>query len=424
MDGSASVILFELGIVILNDTNQLVKATKFQDPASAFQSLSMGDNKELEEILPELNQFNTIRVNHNILMAILARPGLRVELFSQSEQDRITENKIELITKFGLSETSSEAKNLLQKFATDYSSLKVKTTSETLDLHAIQAVNALDELDETINTIGTRLREWYGLHFPELDHLLQNVNTYAHLVKVAGSREKITHEVCLQTELQENKIQIIVQMASKSRGGNLPPETLQTLQKLADEILDLSQLRTNLSEMIEAIVKSIAPNLNNMLTPVIAARLMSRAGSLKRLAFLPSSTIQVLGAEKALFRALKTGARPPKHGLLFQHPAVHSAPKWHRGKIARALASKIAIAARIDLYHPSHVDDDLMPRLTKRIEAIQKMPQRQITRSESEARFSIGQRNQNYFRERTNEKWSKRKGDHRRIVKRHARRRR
>ena len=180
----------------------------------------------------------------------------------------------------------------------DYSSLKVKTTSETLDLHTIQAVNALDELDETINTIGTRLREWYGLHFPELDHLLQNVNTYAHLVKVAGSREKITHDVCIQTELPENKIQIIVQMASKSRGGNLPPETLQTLQNLADEILDLYQLRTDLSEMIETIVKRISPNLNNMLTPVIAARLMSRAGSLKRLAFLPSSTIRYLVLRK------------------------------------------------------------------------------------------------------------------------------
>ena len=118
MERSASVILFELGIVILNDTNQLVKTTKFEDPADAFQSLSMGDNKELAEILPELDQFHTIRVNHNILMAILARPGLRVELFSQSEQDRITENKIALITKFGLSQTSSEAKNLLQKFAT------------------------------------------------------------------------------------------------------------------------------------------------------------------------------------------------------------------------------------------------------------------------------------------------------------------
>lgn len=423
MERSASVILFELGIVILNDTNQLVKATKFQEPAGAFQSLSMGDNKELAEILPELNRFHTIRVNHDILMAILARAGLRVELFSQSEQDRITEDKIALITKFGLSETSSEAKNSLQKFASDYSSLKVRITSETLDLHAIQAVNALDELDETINTIGTRLREWYGLHFPELDHLLQNVSTYAHLVKVAGSREKITHDVCLQTELPENKIQIIVQMALKSRGGNLPPEALLILQKLADEILDLSQLRTDLSEMIETIVKRISPNLNNMLTPVIAARLMSRAGSLKRLAFLPSSTIQVLGAEKALFRALKTGARPPKHGLLFQHPAVHSAPKWHRGKIARALASKIAIAARIDLYHPSYVDDDLIPRLTKRFEAIQKMPQRQITKSESEARFSFGQRNQSYFRKRRSTvNRSKRKGEHGRIAKRHGRR--
>ncbi len=418
------MILFELGIVILNDTNQLVKATRFQDPARAFQSLSMGGKEELVEVLPELDQFHTIRVNHDILMAILGRPGIRVELFSQSEQDRITENKIELITKFGLTESSNEAKNLLQKFATDYSSLKVKTTSETLDLHAIQAVNALDELDETINTIGTRLREWYGLHFPELDNLLQNVSTYAHLVKVAGSREKITHDICLQTDLPENKIQIIVQMASKSRGGNLPPETLQTLQKLADEILDLTQLRTDLSEMIETIVKAIAPNLNNMLTPVIAARLMSRAGSLKRLAFLPSSTIQVLGAEKALFRALKTGARPPKHGLLFQHPAVHSAPKWHRGKIARALASKIAIAARIDLYNPSHVEDDLMPRLNKRIEAIQKMPQRQITRSESEDRFSIGHRNRDYFRKRTNEYRSKRKDERRRIVKRYGRRKR
>ena len=424
MEGSASVILFELGIVILNDTNQLVKATRFQDPARAFQSLSMGEREELAEVLPELDQFHTIRVNHDILMAILGRPGIRVELFSQSEQDRITENKIELITKFGLTESSNEAKNLLQKFATDYSSLKVKTISETLDLHAIQAVNALDELDETINTIGTRLREWYGLHFPELDNLLQNVSTYAHLVKVAGSREKITHDICLQTDLPENKIQIIVQLASKSRGGNLPPETLQILQKLADEILDLTQLRTDLSEMIETIVKAIAPNLNNMLTPVIAARLMSRAGSLKRLAFLPSSTIQVLGAEKALFRALKTGARPPKHGLLFQHPAVHSAPKWHRGKIARALASKIAIAARIDLYHPSHVEDDLMPRLNKRIEAIQKMPQRQFTRSESEDRFSIGHRNRDYFRKRTNEYRSKRKDERRRIVKRYGRRKR
>jgi nucleolar protein 56 len=424
MEKSASVILFELGIVILSDTNELIKARKFQNPASAFNSLSMGENKELAEILPELSQFHTIRVNHHILMAILAREGLRVELFPQSEQDLVTKDKIGLVTKFGLSETPSEAVNLLQKFATDYSSIRVKTSSETLDLHAIQAVNALDELDETINTIGTRLREWYGLHYPELDHLLQNVTTYAHLVKQAGSREKITHDICLQTDLPENKIQIIIQMASKSRGGNLPPESDRILQKLADEVLDLSKLRTDLSEMVETIVKTIAPNLNKMLTAVIAARLMARAGSLKRLAFLPASTIQVLGAEKALFRSLKTGARPPKHGLLFQHPAVHSAPKWHRGKIARALASKIAIAARVDLYRPSHVEDDLITRLNKRIEAIQKMPQRPISQNESRVGFNLGQKNQGYFRKRGNENRSKRKDDYRKRIKRHAKRKR
>jgi len=424
MEGSVRVMLFELGIIILNDTNQLVKAARFQDPVSAFQSLSMGEIKELEEIFPHLKLFHTIRVNNDNLMAILAREGLNVELFSPTEQDQVTENKIELIAKYGLSESASEAQNLLQKFATDYSSFKVKTTSETLDFQAIQAVNALDEIDETINTLGTRLREWYGLHFPELDHLLQNIATYAQLVKVAGTREKMTHELLLQLEVPENKVQIILQMASKSRGGNLPSETLQMLQKLASEILDLSQLRTELSGMIEALVKRIAPNLNNMLTPVIAARLMSRAGSLRKLAFLPSSTIQVLGAEKALFRALKTGARPPKHGLLFQHPAVHSAPKWHRGKIARALASKIAIAARIDLYHPSHVENDLLPSLTKRIEAIQKMPERQGSTNERGVNFGINQRSQRYFSKRNRQYRSKSKDHQRRTIKRHGTRRR
>ena len=424
IDGSVRVMLFELGIIILNDTNQLVKAARFQDPARAFQSLSMGENKELAEIFPQLKQFHTIRVNNDILMAILARAGLNVELFSPTEQDQVTENKIELIAKYGLSESPSEAQSLLQKFATDYSSLKVKTTSETLDLQAIQAVNALDEIDETINTIGTRLREWYGLHFPELDHLLQNIATYAHLVKAAGTREKMTHELLLQLEVPENKVQIILQMAAKSRGGNLPSETLQMLQKLASEILDLSQLRTELSGMIEAIVKRITPNLNNMLTPVIAARMMSRAGSLRKLAFLPSSTIQVLGAEKALFRALKTGARPPKHGLLFQHPAVHSASKWHRGKIARALASKIAIAARIDLYHPSHVENDLLPSLTKRIEAIHKMPERHGSTNEPGVDFGITQRSQHYFNKRNRQYRSKSRDHRRRTNKRHGTRRR
>ena len=127
----------------------------------------------------------------------------------------------------------------------------------------------------------------------------------------------------------------------------------------------------------------LAPNLKNILTAIIGARLVAKAGSLIKLAQMPSSTIQIIGAEKALFRALKTGTRPPKHGLLFQHPSVNSAPKWQRGKIARALSSKIAIAVRIDVYRNAELDNSLLEQLTKRIETIQKIYQEPPKEKES-----------------------------------------
>jgi nucleolar protein 56 len=115
----------------------------------------------------------------------------------------------------------------------------------------------------------------------------------------------------------------------------------------------------------------VAPNVKSLLTASVGARIIAKAGSLSRLAVLPASTIQVLGAEKALFRALKTGTRPPKHGLIFQHPLIHSAPRWQRGKIARAIASKVAIAARIDVYRHSEKDSSILERLERRIKEIQ-----------------------------------------------------
>jgi nucleolar protein 56 len=200
-------------------------------------------------------------------------------------------------------------------------------------------------------------------------------------------------------------------MASKSRGGDLAAESSQILQKLASEVIELSKLREALSEMIETVMEDIAPNIKKMLTPVIAARLIARAGSLRKLAFLPASTIQILGAEKALFRALKTGARPPKHGLLFQHPAVHSAPKWQRGRIARALASKIAIFARIDLYRHAPAEDDLMSRLNKRIETIQKSPQKFGSKYDMGLRSDIKRRTDgNFGRRDKGDRWKKKKG--------------
>lgn len=368
----ANVILFEIGICALEDSN-LVYKRKFDNPVVEYSSITQSKDNYIIDLISMLRNYDQVRVNNKNLIEIFQRENFDVKLMSDSSQNEINLNKLDLIIKFGLSDKKDELAAILQKFAINFSSMKVKETSEKLDLHLVQAVNTLDELDEIINTISTRIREWYGLHFPELDYLLQNIITYSNIVRDAGSRENISKELLTQLEVPEKKIEMIQLAISKSQGGDLTVESSESLKILASQVIKLSELRTNLSNTIENLMEKLAPNLKNILTATIGARLIAKAGSLIRLAQMPSSTIQIIGAEKALFRALKTGTRPPKHGLLFQHPSVNSAPKWQRGKIARALSSKIAIAVRIDVYRNASLDNSLLDQLTKRIETIQKI---------------------------------------------------
>ena len=369
---TANVILFEIGICALEDSNLIYKR-KFDNPVVEYSSIIQSQDNYIIDLISMLRNYDQVRVNNKNLIEIFQRENLDVKLMSDSSQNEINLNKLDLIIKFGLSDKKDELAAILQKFAINLSSMKVKETSEKLDLHLVQAVNTLDELDEIINTISTRIREWYGLHFPELDYLLQNIITYSNIVRDAGSRENISKELLTQLEVPEKKIEMIQLAISKSQGGDLTVENSESLKILASQVIKLSELRTNLSNTIENLMEKLAPNLKNILTATIGARLIAKAGSLIRLAQMPSSTIQIIGAEKALFRALKTGTRPPKHGLLFQHPSVNSAPKWQRGKIARALSSKIAIAVRIDVYRNASLDNSLLDKLTKRIETIQKI---------------------------------------------------
>ena len=368
----ANVILFEIGLCALEDTN-LIYRKKFDNPEIEYSSIMEGKVQYIDELIHKLRNYDEVRVNNKHLIEILQREKIDVKLMSDSRQNDINQNKLDLIIKFGLFEDKDELSGILQRFAINLSSMKVKESSEKLDLHLVQAVNTLDELDEIINTIATRIREWYGLHFPELDYLLQNIITYANIVRDAGSRENITRELLMQLDVPDKKIELIQQAISKSQGGDLIVESSESLKILASEVIKLSELRTNLSSTIENLMEILAPNLKNMLTAIIGARLIAKAGSILKLAQLPSSTIQIIGAEKALFRALKTGTRPPKHGLLFQHPSINSAPKWQRGKIARALSSKIAIAVRIDVYRNGALDKSLLESLNRRIETIQKI---------------------------------------------------
>jgi nucleolar protein 56 len=368
----ANVILFEIGICALEDSN-LVYKRKFDNPVVEYSSIIQSQDNYIIDLISILRNYDQVRVNNKNLIEIFQRENFDVKLMSDSSQNEINLNKLDLIIKFGLSDNRDELAKILQKFAINLSSMKVKETSEKLDLHLVQAVNTLDEMDEIINTISTRIREWYGLHFPELDYLLQNIITYSNIVRDAGSRENISKELLTKLEVPEKKIEMIQLAISKSQGGDLTVESSESLKILASQVIKLSELRTNLSSTIENLMETLAPNLKNILTATIGARLIAKAGSLAKLAQMPSSTIQIIGAEKALFRALKTGTRPPKHGLLFQHTSVNSAPKWQRGKIARAMSSKIAIAVRIDVYRNASLDSSLLDKLTKRIETIQKI---------------------------------------------------
>ena len=372
MTNTCSVLLLELGLAAFDENNRLIVSKKFDNPIQSYRLLKSGENSlELKELIERIRSFDYILVNDANMAFVLQQSGLNSHVMPQEEQNNIQNTKPAYIVQSKLAMNEIEATQALRNFAIEFSSVRVKEASEKLDLHIIQSVNALDELDKIINVVGARMREWYGLHFPELDNLIQSLIAYAEIVTNAGLRENITIQIIENAGMHDRKAEIIMDAAKRSKGGDMTTENLVIVKKIAQEIISQSELRRILSDHIESAMDLVAPNVKSLLTASVGARIIAKAGSLSRLAVLPASTIQVLGAEKALFRALKTGTRPPKHGLIFQHPLIHSAPRWQRGKIARAIASKVAIAARIDVYRHSEKDSSILERLERRIKEIQ-----------------------------------------------------
>ena len=238
------------------------------------------------------------------------------------------------------------------------------------DLNAVQAVRAMDDLDKTLNLIAGRVREWYGLHFPEMDRIIEKHETYARLISKLGKRESYTPENVIAEGLPKDRVDQLAQAARKSMGAAVEEHDLAVLQSFCELMLELYKFREKTQTYVEDVMKQVAPNMTAIVGPALSARLISIAGSLENLAKMPASTLQVLGAEKALFRALKTGARPPKHGVLFQYTAVHQSPRWQRGKIARTLAGKLSIAARIDAFGGNFMGDKLKADFDKKAEEI------------------------------------------------------
>ncbi len=367
------VLLLEMGVVVLDEQDKVIQSVRF-DTASMVESYRAIKNglgsSQLEDMFRRLKSegYGSVAGNDEALVSILTKHGLDASLLGSNEQQAFQEKKVSLMLSANFAPNEFEATNLLRKFAIDLSSLKVGKISTKPDLHVIQSVNALDEIDKIVNAMGSRIREWYGLHFPELDAMLQSLSAYCEIVSRAGDRKNMDQAVLKEIGLQE-RADDIVDAARSSKGGAITMDNLGMLQNLAEETKHLSSMRDSLTTHLEQEMDKVAPNTKEILGATIGARMIAKVGSLDRLAMLPASTIQVLGAEKALFRALKTGSRPPKHGIIFQHPLVHSAPKWQRGKIARAIAAKVVIAARIDAYKGVK-EPSIIGKLNERIEEI------------------------------------------------------
>ena len=367
--GVYSVILTELGISVFNG-DKPEKSFPFHDMVKEYVAIKKKQAR-LDELVNYLAPIQRgIKTSDESLLALLRKESIDAELMDESEMEEIQTSKPQIIVDSGFAENIQEVLEKLRDFSLGLSSAKVSEVSASPDMHIVQAITMLDEIDKTANILSSGLREWYGLHFPELENIVDGINGYAQTV-LGGRRDTFTKDTLTDAGFPESKVEMILLAASNSNGGDITDSNLSLVKTIAEQLIKMDKLRREIVKHVESQMHETAPNMTAVLGATVGARILRKAGSLKRVAGMPSSTIQVLGAEKALFRSLKTGSQPPKHGLLFQHALVHTAPKWQRGKIARAIAAKTVIAARVDVYGQG-INEMLLEKLNLRVDDIGK----------------------------------------------------
>lgn len=233
-----------------------------------------------------------------------------------------------------------------------YSRARVKFSVQKNDNHIIQAIATLDHLDKAINTFSMRVREWYSWHFPELIKIVSENQQYARLALFIGDKKTLSddrlHDLATEVGDDEGIAQSIIDAARVSMGQDISESDMENVTTFAGRVVSLSKYRKSLFGYLVSKMGIVAPNLAALIGEIVGARLISHAGSLTNLSKYPASTVQILGAEKALFRALKTKGNTPKYGLIYHSSFIGRAGQKNKGRISRFLANKCSIASRID----------------------------------------------------------------------------
>merc|ERR1712141_938813 len=241
-----------------------------------------------------------------------------------------------------------------------YSRCKVKFNVHKSDNMIIQSIALLDQLDKDINTFSMRVKEWYSYHFPELMKIVGDNFMYCRLAKLLGNRKDMAEDILDKIEeitMDSGKASAIISASKMSMGMDVSPIDLINIMSFSSRVISLTEYRKSLVDYLHKRMTSVAPNLSTLIGDVVGARLISHAGSLTSLAKYPASTVQILGAEKALFRALKNKGNTPKYCLIFHSTFIGRDGAKNKGRISRYLANKCSIASRIDCFtdHPNTV---------------------------------------------------------------------
>lgn len=256
----------------------------------------------------------------------------------------------------------------------EITSEKIRESIKTNDVMIVETINSLEEIEDTAGKLIERLREWCTPYLPEMEKL-HNHELYSKVIATQTSRENIINSGILDNTHVS---------LSENYDVDISESDLEIIKSFANSVYSLYESKNELEKYIDEKIKEVAPNMYDVAGANLAAKLIAHTNGLENLAKLPSSTIQIIGAEKAIFRHLKTGENPPKHGLIFQHPSIRGSNWWVRGKLARAVASKITIAARKDAFSNEY-DPNLKVELDERIEEIKKshpFPERKKNKKE------------------------------------------
>ncbi|KAH9828511.1 Nucleolar protein 58 [Teratosphaeria destructans] len=327
---------------------------KFESASSALEeAAALSDAKVtpmLSNLLKDLKEEKKVSLavaDPKLGNAITKIPGLEISPVSDSTTAELYRGIREHLPSLIPGLLPEEISTMSLGLSHSLSRHKVKFSPDKVDTMIIQAIALLDDLDKELNTYAMRVKEWYGWHFPEMARIINDNLAYSRVIISMGFRTNAS-TTDLSDILPEEIEGAVKAAAEISMGTEITEEDLDNIRALAEQVVGFTEYRQQLSSYLSARMQAIAPNLTALVGELVGARLIAHAGSLMNLAKSPASTIQILGAEKALFRALKTKHDTPKYGLIYHASLIGQATGKNKGKIARMLATKTTLGLRVD----------------------------------------------------------------------------